>query len=165
MKRPIRIEGDVAFVPLTKGYEAVIDANCVAMVQCWNWSVRVTPWNTYATGRRFVDGKVQSVYMHRLILSELGKETDHRDRDGLNNRTSNLRAATTAQNQFNQGRRKDNSSGVKGVYWCKRGNRWRAQIKVNKKHIYLGSYKEKSDAADAYARASAEYHGEFGRVS
>ena len=35
--RPIRIEGQVAYVPLTQGYEAVIDVDDVAFVECFNW--------------------------------------------------------------------------------------------------------------------------------
>ena len=35
--RPIRIEGDLAYVPLTRGYEAVIDAGDVSLVEGFNW--------------------------------------------------------------------------------------------------------------------------------
>jgi AP2 domain/HNH endonuclease len=164
VRRPVTIDGDIARISLTKGYEAVIDSSCIGVVSGWRWSVKITPWNTYARGRRVVDGKVENVLMHRLLISEAGKETDHKDCNGLNNKLSNLRVATSAQNQFNQRLRKDNKSGVKGVYWCKRGKRWRAQIRVNGKHIYLGSYTDKNDAAAAYAKASAEMHGEFGRL-
>ncbi len=165
MKRPVRIDGDVAYVPLTQGYEAVIDTCSVGVVSGANWAVKKTPWNIYARARMVIDGKARDVFMHRLILSEGGKETDHKDCNGLNNRLCNLRIATTAQNQFNQRLRRDNSSGVKGVYWCKRTKRWRAHIKQNGKHIYLGGYKEKHEAAAAYAEASKRLHGEFGRTA
>jgi hypothetical protein len=35
--RPIRVEGDTAIVPLTRGFEAVIDAVDVPIVEGWNW--------------------------------------------------------------------------------------------------------------------------------
>jgi hypothetical protein len=55
-------------------------------------------------------------------------EMDHKDRDRSNNRFSNLRLATTSQNQANVGLRKDNISGFKGVSWEKAQNKWRATI-------------------------------------
>ena len=54
--------------------------------------------------------------VHRVIAgTPVGMETDHRDRDGLNNRRSNLRNATIAQNRSNAAISADNTSGVKGV--------------------------------------------------
>ena len=35
--RPIRIEGDFAYIPLTRGYESVIDATDVNLVEGFNW--------------------------------------------------------------------------------------------------------------------------------
>ena len=73
------------------------------------------------------DGSIRTVYavggdrgrtvlLHRVIAgTPVGMETDHRDRDGLNNRRSNLRNATIAQNRQNAAISADNTSGVKGV--------------------------------------------------
>lgn len=47
MKRPIRIEGSIAIVPLTKGYEAVIDIEDLALVDGKNW----TAWVSRNLGR------------------------------------------------------------------------------------------------------------------
>ena len=46
--RQIRIQGDIAYVPLTKGYEAVIDAADVPLVQGNNWSATVRKRTCYA---------------------------------------------------------------------------------------------------------------------
>ena len=35
--RQIRVDGNIAYVPLTRGYEAVIDAADVPLVEGWNW--------------------------------------------------------------------------------------------------------------------------------
>jgi len=91
-------------------------------------------------------------------------EVDHRDCDGLNNRRSNLRLATMVQNMLNQGCRRDNASGFKGVTWDKGRSKWRAQIALNKKRHYLGLFDEPEAAHAAYAEASVKFHGEFGRV-
>ena len=66
---------------------------------------------------------------HRLIFlmhhGYLPKEIDHKDNDQLNNRIENLRPATRSQNCSNTGIGKKNTSGVKGVSWSKRNNKWR----------------------------------------
>lgn len=53
--------------------------------------------------------------------------------------------------------RKDNTSGFKGVYWIKRAQRWRAQIKINKRSKEIGTYKTREEAARAYDSVAREY--------
>lgn len=59
---------------------------------------------------------------------------------------------------------KNNTSGMTGVYWHERHQRWRARIKHKGKEIYLGEYKNKADAIKArkYAeeRIDKEMRGE-----
>ena len=86
---------------------------------------------------------------------------DHIDGDMTNNRISNLRVATSKQNQGNSKTPKHNSSGIKGVSWKAKDNRWVAQIKQGQKKIWLGSYKTKEEAGAAYQKAANEYFGEF----
>jgi hypothetical protein len=171
--RPIRIEGDCAFVTLSAGYVCVIDAADVDLINVGNWSAHVS---------RRGDGSVLTVYafrqicdengrrgralMHRLIAgTPAGLQTDHIDGDGLNNRRANLRNATKTQNGRYIRRPLHNTSGVKGVSWHKGSNKWRASIKCDGKSRALGSFKSIAEAAEAYAAASAELHGEFGRLS
>ncbi len=53
-----------------------------------------------------------SFYLHRLIAGTPdGMETDHLDRDPLNNRRSNLRVVTLTQNQRNRTANTNNTSG------------------------------------------------------
>lgn len=86
---------------------------------------------------------------------------DHIDSDKTNNRINNLRVCTHNQNQHNQGIRKNNKSGFKGVSWMKSNRKWHAQICCNSKVKHLGFYDEKEDAARAYDKAAIEIHGEF----
>ncbi len=90
-----------------------------------------------------------------------GMEVDHIDGDGLNNQDENLRFATRGQQMQNAGLRSNNKTGVKGVCWNKRNNRWRPYIMVNKKQIYLGSFVSFEGAAAARKRAEELYFGEF----
>lgn len=165
MKRPIRVEGDVAYVPLTKGYEAVIDAADAPIATGHNWC---------ALESRRRDGSVRAVYavrgssgrlvyLHRVLLGPGHEHTDHIDCDGLNNRRSNLRPATAAENQRNMRLRSDSSSGEKGVSWCKREQRWRAFLSSSGQFLSLGYFSTRDAARDAVRTRRVEVHGNFAR--
>jgi hypothetical protein len=163
--RPIRIEGNIAYVPLTRGYEAVIDAADVPLVSDWNWFAKAdNEKRVYGVrSSRCVLGK--AVLMHRIIAQcPDGLYVDHIDGNGLNNRRSNLRHATNSQNQHNQSVNSVNKSGFKGVSWHKKRGMWQARIRANKKRIWLGNYICVKEAHAAYCEASARLHGEFSRV-
>src|ERR1043165_3940616 len=84
---------------------------------------------------------------------------DHIDGNGLNNRRSNLRLATYAQSSMNRGRNIKNSSGYKGVDL--KDGKWRAEIQVSRKKVYLGRFSTPEEAYAAYCEAAKKYHGEF----
>jgi hypothetical protein len=79
---------------------------------------------------------------------------DHADRNKLNNRWSNLRAATPSQSLRNR-TRKAKASGPRGVY--RRGNKWVASISGR----YIGTYTTVEEAAKTYENAARELYGEF----
>jgi hypothetical protein len=85
------------------------------------------------------------VYMHKLLCG--GAEVDHANRNGLDNRRCNLRPATRSGNAYNIAPR--GASGVVGVTWDRRRNKWSAQITVNGKHHSLGRFTTKGEAAQA----------------
>lgn len=162
--RPIRIDGQLAYVPLTKGYEAVIDAADVPLVDAWIWLAKVDGRNVYAARLEGPRGGQRTVRMHRVIIGNPeGMQVDHIDCNGLNNRRNNLRVATPSQNQYNKRRAANNSSGAKGVYWHKGDGRWHAQIRANNVKYHLGVFDTPEKAHAAYVAASLSLHGEFGR--
>lgn len=89
-------------------------------------------------------------------------DVDHVDRDKVNNRIENLRIATRSQNMANTGLRSTNSSGVKGVHWSSRAQRWIARVQKDGKHGYVGTFRHLEDAAAAVKLA---YEREFGNFS
>lgn len=107
---------------------------------------------------------------HRIIwMLQTGKDPglsiiDHVDGNFYNNVFSNLRLATSRQNQCNQKKRCDNTSGLKGVSWCKERNRWQSGIQINGKRIALGRFDTKEEAYAAYCEAARRLHGEFARL-
>jgi len=105
--------------------------------------------------------------IHRLIAMAFipnpeGKPfVDHINNNTLDNRTENLRWATPTQNNFNSKISKNNTSGVKGVSYHKRDNKWIARIKINGKQTHLGSFENKEEAIKARLKKSIEIQGTF----
>lgn len=93
-------------------------------------------------------------------------ELDHINGIRIDNRIGNLREVTHAENGRNTKRHSTNTSGVTGVYYNKINKYWVAQIKINYKTIYLGSFKNKEDAILARKEAEIKYdfHSNHDRV-
>lgn len=89
---------------------------------------------------------------------------DHRDMDPANNRWSNLRAATKSENMMNQRAPRHNTSGFKGVTWNAKEKRWQAQIQLDGKNHYLGSFLTPEEAKVARDAGAIRLHGEFARA-
>lgn len=165
-RRPIFIEGDAAFVPLTQGLVAVIDAEEVPRVEGRLWAALRRGGKTYAGRSVWSNGTSGCELMHRVIL-DCPKDilVDHADGDGLNNRLSNLRAASRSQNAMNSGAHRDNASGLKGVSWIRKSQKWTAWICANGRRVYLGVFDTSEAAHAAYADAAKKLHGDFARAS
>ena len=102
---------------------------------------------------------VECIYMHRFInKTSKGFETDHINKNKLDNRKCNLRTVTHSKNLMNTGLWENNTSGYKGISWYKRYKKWEAKICVNYKQIYLGRFKGLSDAIKARKKAELIYH-------
>jgi hypothetical protein len=107
--------------------------------------------------------KEGTIYMHRMLMkARKGQQVDHINNNKLDNCKANLRIANNFQNNVNQGLRKTNTSGYKGVYWHNQLKRWGVLIRVgNGKRLSLGTYNDPKVAAKVYNKAALKYHGEF----
>lgn len=145
-------------IPLSQGKFSKVDDDDFEMLSSHKWHYR----NGYAL-RSVWKGLVRGhIYMHAEITGcPSGMETDHIDRDGLNNQRFNLRVCLPFQNKRNVGIRKDNTSGYKGVSLDKRRNTWCASIRFEERLIHIGSYKSKEEAALAYDEFASKLFGEF----
>lgn len=88
-------------------------------------------------------------------------EIDHKDTIRSNNAWLNLREASVVQNRLNQSKGKNNTSGVKGVYWCNSSGKWKTQLRLNNKSYTAGSFDNLEDAQLAIQAKRQELHGEF----
>ena len=91
------------------------------------------------------------LYVHGYMPEN---DLDHIDQDPSNNQISNLREVSRSCNAQNSGNPKDNTSGVKGIYWHKQVGKWHVQITTNRRKAYLGIYDDFDDAV--CARLAAE---------
>lgn len=109
----------------------------------WKWRLNNGGYVIRTQVFKRINGKQPSknIYMHRLLNeTPLGFETDHINRNKLDNRKSNLRTVNRSQNELNKNLRNDNSSGYKGVCWDKKVNKWVARVWKNRKEIFLGRF-------------------------
>jgi hypothetical protein len=89
------------------------------------------------------------------------KRHDHHNRNKKDNRKENLIPCTVQENSRNRSITSKNISGFIGVYWSKQSQRWRAQVKIDRKTLDLGGFIDKEDAIRARLQAEAKYYGEF----
>jgi len=119
---------------------------------------------SYTSGGRYLTfsgDRGERVYLHKAVLGITEGEVDHINGKTLDCRRSNLRKANRSQNNSNQNLRSDNTSGFKGVYYSKRGNRWVATVNGR----YLGRYKDKYRAAVAYNKEAEKVQGQFAKLN
>ena len=85
-------------------------------------------------------------------------QVDHKNGSGTDNRWSNLRGATPAQNQQNRRPSSNNASGFPGVHQVKRSGLWVARIGVGLNRLHLGTFETPEAAYAAYITAKAQHH-------
>jgi HNH endonuclease len=104
-------------------------------------------------------------YEHRLAwLYVYGEhpagDIDHVNANRADNRISNLRDCSHAENLWNAVRRK--ASRFTGAF--RSGDKWFAKITVNGRHYFLGTYDTREEAAAAYRCADRLLRGELTRA-
>lgn len=92
-------------------------------------------------------------------------EIDHISGCRIDNRMRNMRDVTSSDNGKNSALSSINKSGFTGVHWNKRCSKWVANIGVNGKNKYLGSFPDINEAIAARAAANIKfgYHENHGR--
>lgn len=125
---------------------AIIDVDNVEKCKQYKWHIKRSRNTDYVlnTGEdRF--------FLHRLIMNYYGHdmEIDHINRNGLDNRKSNLRLVTHSKNITNQGE-------STGIFKVKSG-RYRATICKDSKSIYIGTYDTFEEAYSARKDAEEIY--------
>ncbi len=123
-KKEIVIADGVAFVPVGRGLFAQVDEIDLPLIEAFVWHTMTHLSVTYAvraaTESERKMGAPKNIRMHRVIAPPPdGLQIDHKDRNGLNNRRSNLRHVTHGENLQNRVAALKNKLGLKGVYEAK----------------------------------------------
>lgn len=149
-------------IPLTKNKFAIVDDEDYENLNRFKWYLSNTGYAMHSIHLgKDSDGKYKhkNISMHRLInKTPKGMDTDHINHNTLDNRKCNLRTVSRKQNHWNMKTREDSKSGFRGVSWLRSRKRWRVRIMVNYKEIYVGRFKELSDAIIARKKAEEKYH-------
>lgn len=149
-------------IKLTQGKEAMVDDWNFEKLNQYKWQAHKNSYGGFEAVRK---SKGKTLRMHRSVvgLDFFDKrETDHKNHNTLDNRESNLRVCSKAENQYNQSpQKRKTTSKYKGVTWNKRLNKWISQIAVNKVKIHLGCFESELIAAAVYDYNAKKYFGEF----
>lgn len=149
--------GQHAWAVLTKGFVTFVDPEDAHLLQERKWCAVLNGNLIYAESASSEFRK-----LHRAILNDSrAVDIDHIDYNGTNNRRSNLRPATHAQN-MGHGRYEGAASGFRGVYFHqKKTARWRTYIAGR----YVGTFDTPEAAARAYDAAALARYGEFATLN
>jgi hypothetical protein len=150
-------------IPLTKGKFAKVDDSDYAELSKYKWYCSALGYAVRNTSSRN-NNKKTVIYMHRVLL-QTPQQVDHKNSDRLDNRKSNLRVCSNAENNRNKPLHANNTSGYKGVVWHRQTQKWRAQLMVNGKPVHGGLFKSKVDAAKAYNLIAKKHFGRFAKLN
>lgn len=156
-----RIGPDSAYVPLANGEEAIVSLEDVENVCAFRWRCSLEGYAVRNEGTAQTPSFAH-ISMHRQVMGfPEGVEVDHRNRNRLDNRRTNLRLASNGEQADNASLRSDNKSGYKGVIWHKRDCVWIAYTQHRKRRIQIGRFTSVEEAAEAYRSTIVNLKGEF----
>ena len=151
-------------IPLTQGKFAKVDDADYQELISYNWIFN----NGYAFRHLSLDrstGKRSRIMMHRQLMNTpKGMDTDHINRDRLDNRRSNLRVCTRSQNMANKGLKSNNTTGYAGVsltMYRRTPKKYQARISYEGRVIHLGYSNSKLEAYKLYKKAHKELFKDF----
>jgi aspartyl aminopeptidase len=147
---------------LTQGKVALVDDEDFDELSKNKWSAHWGRGKWYAIRNKRINGKCNIIYLHRQIMkTPVNLIVDHKDGNGLNCQKCNMRNCTQSQNMMNSYCKRQNKG--TSMNWCK--TKYTAQINIEGRQIYLGSFNTEVEAAEAYNKAAVIYFGEFARLN
>lgn len=135
-------------IKLTQGKVALVDDEWYEYLNQWKWHVRQSGRNFYAARNHVLNGKWQTIFIHRLVTDcPRGMVIDHINGNGLDDKLVNLYVCTQKENQLNRKNlNSTNTSGTNGLHWHIRDKKWYGQVNRGDRGIYLGSFLIKEKA-------------------
>lgn len=153
------------------GYETIVDDEDYEILKLHKWYpiVNVKSNTIYVQTMLGKRPNRSFITLHRFIMQLHGhdinkQDIDHEDHNGMNNQKYNLRICSHSKNMQNAKKQKRITSSIyKGV--CIHRTSFAANIRLNKKQIYIGLYETEEDAAKAYDKKALELFGEYAHLN
>lgn len=164
MKNDYKICGDYTIIyidsPKYGLKECLIDTEDLDIIKYYKWSISFDKTiNGFYVRNITQKNNIRKTYnIHRLVMKcPSGLQVDHINHNTLDNRKSNLRNCTQAENVQNIRVPRRNKTGVIGLNWSKRDKKWSVKFKVNKKDIWVGYFRDFEEAKKVALRERAKY--------
>lgn len=141
---------EVVIIKNKQEYYVKIDNEDVCKIEKYKWHLN-------DSGYAVATINYKHIRMHKLIINAFDCEIDHENRDKIDNRKFNLRKTEHIDNSTNTPIRINNNSGIIGVSYDDKNNKWRSSITVNFKSHNLGRYINIEDAIVARLKAEVLY--------
>jgi hypothetical protein len=138
-----------------------IDLEDVDKCKEYKWHIHYSQSKEYIFSHEKENSR-KNLRLHRFVLDfyDISLDIDHKNGDSFDNRKENLNICTRQENMMNQRKLpSNNTTGYIGVWFNKKTNKFAAQIKLNRKPIHLGEYKDINDAIAARKEAELKYFG------
>lgn len=158
IKNKIEIDGDIATIHIVRRngdkYVTSIDVEELSKLEDWNTVYAGAHDKQFCAVVQRDNGlrrEGNSIYLHRLITNAPeGLVVDHINGNPLDNRKSNLRIITNAENGQNlKGPQSRSTTGIRGVYYSHRDNKYTTQVTIEGVRHYLGMYSTPEQAEKA----------------
>ena len=165
--QPFKIEGVYCrLIPLSRGLYAIVWESDYEWLMKWRWNAQ---WDRdvqkFYAMRSATGTRVRS--MHSFIIgAQRGSKctADHINGHTLDNRRINLRPADAFLQAWNHRKQLNNTSGYRGVSFCKKKQKWQAYIIINRRQIHLGFFNTREEAYSARLATELKYYGEYARI-
>ncbi len=134
--------------------EFIVDDEDVSRVISYKWQL---------SSQGYIQNRNENLSLHRFImdLDDATLVIDHKDRNRMNNRKTNLRVTLETHNNKNRSLGVNNKTGYIGVVYIAKQGKYRPQIDVDGERKYLGTYSSLEDALYNRLLAEKEYYGTF----
>lgn len=147
-----------------KMFQIILDEKGIELFNKHRWYLSGNEYCGYYLVRHTAvsEGPRKTIFFHKELMGvQEGQICDHINRNRFDNRICNLRLVNHQDNMRNCKFHSNNKSGHRGVVWIKQVKKWRAQIRLNGKHVHLGMFIDFAEACNAYDKKASELFGEY----
>lgn len=158
----VAIDGETAKVFFKDGSFFTVDLADLDLVKSRTWCKKSNGLNSvYVVSNQRCGHRNRQIYLHRLLLALSEGIVDHKNGNGLDNRRSNLRIATKAENARNTAQVSRRRDMVKCVYYHKKQKSFMVRLNFNGKSKFMGYRKTKEEAESLAIELKNRYYGDF----